>query len=112
MTFSVVFAYVADVTTEEERSSAYGLVSSKNFLLLFQGIIKKLLSRNDCNPASIFQSPCLHQYLLFSPISSEMYWFFKDHHVLSSHMFAIYQVIHLLSYLGIISVGGKVQSRL
>uniref|UniRef100_A0A0B7A295 Major facilitator superfamily (MFS) profile domain-containing protein n=1 Tax=Arion vulgaris TaxID=1028688 RepID=A0A0B7A295_9EUPU len=28
VTFSVVFAYVADVTTEEERSSAYGLVSA------------------------------------------------------------------------------------
>ena len=28
VTFSVVFAYVADVTTEEERSTAYGLVSA------------------------------------------------------------------------------------
>ncbi|KAK3763628.1 hypothetical protein RRG08_057048 [Elysia crispata] len=28
VTFSVVFAYVADVTTEEERSSAYGLASA------------------------------------------------------------------------------------
>ncbi|CAG5115995.1 unnamed protein product [Candidula unifasciata] len=28
VTFSVVFAYVADVTNEEERSSAYGLVSA------------------------------------------------------------------------------------
>ncbi|CAH1772781.1 unnamed protein product [Owenia fusiformis] len=28
VTFSVVFAYVADITTEEERSSAYGLVSA------------------------------------------------------------------------------------
>ncbi|XP_012944617.1 hippocampus abundant transcript 1 protein [Aplysia californica] len=28
VTFSVVFAYVADVTSEEERSSAYGLVSA------------------------------------------------------------------------------------
>ena len=28
MTFSVVFAYVADVTDESERSSAYGLVSA------------------------------------------------------------------------------------
>jgi len=27
VTFSVVFAYVADITSEEERSSAYGLVS-------------------------------------------------------------------------------------
>ena len=27
MTFSVVFAYVADITSEEDRSSAYGLVS-------------------------------------------------------------------------------------
>ena len=26
VTFSVVFAYVADVTTEEDRSAAYGLV--------------------------------------------------------------------------------------
>lgn len=26
VTFSVVFAYVADVTSEDERSSAYGLV--------------------------------------------------------------------------------------
>ena len=29
MTFSVVFAYVADVTTDEERSAAYGLVSEE-----------------------------------------------------------------------------------
>jgi hypothetical protein len=28
VTFSVVFAYVADVTTVEERSRAYGLVSA------------------------------------------------------------------------------------
>ena len=28
VTFSVVFAYVADVTTESERSTAYGLVSA------------------------------------------------------------------------------------
>ncbi|XP_055885283.1 hippocampus abundant transcript 1 protein-like isoform X1 [Biomphalaria glabrata] len=28
VTFSVIFAYVADVTTEDERSSAYGLVSA------------------------------------------------------------------------------------
>ena len=28
VTFSVVFAYVADVTTVEERSKAYGLVSA------------------------------------------------------------------------------------
>ena len=27
VTFSVVFAYVADVTDESERSAAYGLVS-------------------------------------------------------------------------------------
>jgi len=27
VTFSVVFAYVADVTTEEDRSAAYGLVN-------------------------------------------------------------------------------------
>ncbi len=27
VTFSVVFAYVADVTNEHERSAAYGLVS-------------------------------------------------------------------------------------
>ena len=28
VTFSVVFAYVADITAEEDRSSAYGLVST------------------------------------------------------------------------------------
>lgn len=28
VTFSVVFAYVADVTDERERSTAYGLVSA------------------------------------------------------------------------------------
>lgn len=28
VTFSIVFAYVADVTDESERSSAYGLVSA------------------------------------------------------------------------------------
>jgi hypothetical protein len=28
VTFSIVFAYVADVTTEEDRSAAYGLVST------------------------------------------------------------------------------------
>lgn len=34
VTFSVVFAYVADVTTEDERSSAYGLVSKVVCLFL------------------------------------------------------------------------------
>jgi len=28
VTFSIVFAYVADITTKEDRSAAYGLVSS------------------------------------------------------------------------------------
>lgn len=27
VTFSVIFAYVADITEEEERSTAYGLVN-------------------------------------------------------------------------------------
>jgi hypothetical protein len=27
VTFSIVFAYVADITTKEERGTAYGLVS-------------------------------------------------------------------------------------
>lgn len=30
VTFSVIFAYVADVTDERERSTAYGLVRSPN----------------------------------------------------------------------------------
>lgn len=29
VTFSVIFAYVADVTDERERSTAYGLVSCR-----------------------------------------------------------------------------------
>lgn len=32
VTFSVVFAYVADVTEEHERSLAYGLVSTLFFI--------------------------------------------------------------------------------
>ncbi len=32
VTFSVIFAYVADCTDENDRSQAYGLVSSKLFL--------------------------------------------------------------------------------
>lgn len=28
VTFSVIFAYVADITEEQERSTAYGLVTS------------------------------------------------------------------------------------
>ena len=28
VTFSIVFAYVADITTKEDRSAAYGLVSN------------------------------------------------------------------------------------
>lgn len=37
VTFSVIFAYVADVTEEAERSTAYGLVSIQSIfnLLLF-----------------------------------------------------------------------------
>lgn len=31
VTFSVIFAYVADVTDERERSTAYGLVSISEF---------------------------------------------------------------------------------
>ena len=34
VTFSVVFAYVADVTTEEDRSAAYGLVSASSLASL------------------------------------------------------------------------------
>lgn len=30
VTFSVIFAYVADVTDERERSTAYGLVSCRH----------------------------------------------------------------------------------
>jgi len=33
VTFSVVFAYVADVTTEEDRSAAYGLVCFRIVIL-------------------------------------------------------------------------------
>ena len=33
VTFSIVFAYVADVTTDEDRSAAYGLVSTKQSLI-------------------------------------------------------------------------------
>jgi len=33
VTFSIVFAYVADITTKEDRSAAYGLVSSTQLLL-------------------------------------------------------------------------------
>ena len=29
VTFSIVFAYVADVTSDEDRSAAYGLVNEK-----------------------------------------------------------------------------------
>ena len=33
VTFSIVFAYVADVTLEEDRSAAYGLVLNNLYLL-------------------------------------------------------------------------------
>jgi len=36
VTFSVVFAYVADVTTEEDRSAAYGLVWCWRSLLMLK----------------------------------------------------------------------------
>lgn len=35
VTFSIVFAYVADVTDEENRSSAYGLVTTPLLITLF-----------------------------------------------------------------------------
>lgn len=35
VTFSVIFAYVADVTEERERSTAYGLVSNRLKLHVF-----------------------------------------------------------------------------
>ena len=35
VTFSVVFAFVADVTTDEDRSAAYGLVSRVCWTRLF-----------------------------------------------------------------------------
>ena len=38
MTFSVVFAYVADITSEEDRSSAYGLVSF-HLLVVFRTVV-------------------------------------------------------------------------
>lgn len=36
VTFSVIFAYVADVTDERERSTAYGLVSTLFGPVLFK----------------------------------------------------------------------------
>lgn len=41
VTFSVVFAYVADVTTTEDRSRAYGLVSATfaASLVIFKTVI-------------------------------------------------------------------------
>ncbi len=39
VTFSVVFAYVADVTDEKNRTTAYGLVTKKFNLYLFQHLI-------------------------------------------------------------------------
>ena len=38
VTFSVVFAYVADITSEEDRSSAYGLVSF-HLLVVFRTVV-------------------------------------------------------------------------
>lgn len=35
VTFSVVFAYVADITTDEDRGQAYGLVINGFYLLFF-----------------------------------------------------------------------------
>lgn len=44
MTFSVVFAYVADITEESERSSAYGLVHDSFLSSREHCRIEKLLS--------------------------------------------------------------------
>lgn len=39
MTFSVVFAYVADITQEHERSMAYGLVCILGALFLWYSVL-------------------------------------------------------------------------
>ena len=48
VTWSIVFAYVADITEEENRSSAYGLVGSK--------IIK--------SNSKMLKAPCFIRFLL------------------------------------------------
>lgn len=59
VTFSVVFAYVADITQEHERSMAYGLVcilfSSSNLLCLLQ---------NTCVKCPFLQEVLIYNYSL------------------------------------------------
>lgn len=38
VTFSVIFAYVADITQEHERSTAYGLVRAEKLACLWKGV--------------------------------------------------------------------------
>lgn len=56
VTFSVIFAYVADVTDERERSTAYGLVSTatsrKASGCVFSADVSQITSRS---PVSLFQ---------------------------------------------------------
>ena len=67
VTYSIVFAYVADVTDEEERSYAYGLVSATF-------------------AASLVTSPALGAYLgHVSVLSSSAYWRFVAPRTFQSH---------------------------
>ena len=66
VTFSVVFAYVADVTDESERSAAYGLVNFLLFVSLFSVTpfyICFLLQVSATFAASLVTSPALGAYL-------------------------------------------------
>ena len=47
VTFSVVFAYVADVTTEEDRSQAYGLVLVYFLLSSWLSYLKSMVHLSD-----------------------------------------------------------------
>lgn len=69
VTFSVIFAYVADITQEHERSTAYGLVrrhiskvSVKN-LSIISSLFPSFLQVSATFAASLVTSPAIGAYL-------------------------------------------------
>lgn len=61
VTFSVVFAYVADVTTTEDRSKAYGLVSA-TFAASLVSVVVVVVA---CNKPNVLNFPFVAHSIVF-----------------------------------------------
>lgn len=76
VTFSVIFAYVADITQEHERSTAYGLVRtfSEQLQIHWRWIQSKITCVRSSAGASLHLSPTGVGYLCCQPGHQPCHW--------------------------------------